>query len=72
MLYPMTGIIVVAMFVAVGLWAVTSLSRTAERVRGHAICTFCGKRLKKVGGKYAGTCKACGKDQPWALRRRAG
>lgn len=61
----MTGVIVVIVFVVAILWAVVSISRSSEKLKGHARCTFCGKRLKKVGGKYAGTCKACGREQPW-------
>jgi tRNA(Ile2) C34 agmatinyltransferase TiaS len=62
----MSAVIIVIMFVFVFMWGVTSLSRTAEVAKGRNKCAFCGKRLKKMGAKYATTCKACGKTQSWA------
>ena len=62
----MSTAIIVFMFMIAIAWAITSLSRTAEVAKRRNKCSFCGKRLKKVGAKYATTCKACGKTQPWA------
>jgi len=65
----MTVVIVVAIFLVVGFWALSSLSRTRLKAQGRAKCTFCGKRLKKITAGYADHCKACGRAQPWAQTR---
>jgi hypothetical protein len=67
----MTVVIVIVLFVVVGMWALSSLSRSKLKAQGRAKCAFCGKRLKKVMAGYAETCKACGRDQPWATSSRA-
>ncbi len=60
-----TVVFVIVGFVVLG-FLIQSWSRTNEVAHSRNKCSFCGKRLKKVGMKYATTCKACGKTQPWA------
>lgn len=62
----MTVVIIIVIFLFAGIFAVNSLGRTAQKAKGQAKCTFCGKRLKKVGPGYADHCHACGRAQPWA------
>jgi len=62
----MTIVFVIAIFVVVGFWALSSLSRSALKAKGRAKCVFCGKRLKKVYGGYADHCAHCGRAMPWA------
>lgn len=62
----MTVVIVIVIFALAFMFAAKSLGRSTEKMRGHAKCTFCGKRLKKVGASYAKFCKACGREQPWS------
>ncbi len=62
----MTIVIVIGIFVVVGMWALSSLSRSAYKAKGQAKCVYCGKRLKKVMGGYAQTCAHCTRVQPWA------
>jgi len=64
----MTVVIVIVMFLFVGMWALSSLSRSTLKAKGQAKCVFCGKRLKKVTAGYASHCKACGREQPWAVK----
>lgn len=65
----MTIVIVIVIFVVVGFWALSSLSRSALKAKGRAKCQFCGKRLKKITAGYADHCKSCGRAQPWATAR---
>ncbi len=62
----MSTVIIVIIFAVVIMWGVASLSRTAEVAKGRNKCPSCGKRLKKMGAKYATTGKACGRAVPWA------
>jgi len=62
----MTVVIVIAIFLVVGFWALSSFARSAAKTQGKAKCAFCGKRLKKITAGYADHCKACGRAQPWA------
>ncbi len=62
----MTIVIVIIIALITIPFMVQSWSRTNEVGHHRNKCSYCGKRLKKVGPKYATTCKACGKTQPWA------
>jgi hypothetical protein len=45
-----------------------SVAKNAARFRGRNKCAFCGARLKWAPqqGGYAGVCRKCGRQQPWA------
>lgn len=67
----MGAAIAIGLIVVVGFWGLSSLVRSGQKAAGHAKCVFCGKRLKKVTAGYATHCKACGREQPWAVKKTA-
>jgi hypothetical protein len=42
-----------------------SFQKSAQRYRRHDRCEHCNSRLKAVRGRYATTCRKCGKSQSW-------
>ena len=43
-----------------------SVTKNKARVQGHNRCAYCKSRLKVTAGKFATTCRKCGRSQPWA------
>jgi hypothetical protein len=61
-------IVIIFIVLAVLTRAINSMSKTAQKFKGHNRCEACRSRLKAVNGQYALTCRRCGHQQSWAVR----
>lgn len=49
---------------------VNSIQKSTQKFQGRNRCEACKSRLKAVNGRYAGTCRKCGRTQSWAVPAR--